>query len=80
MEDTSNGPVAETWGDSVGESVDNGDKKQERRGRSTIVFPYDHLDSAVNVARVVHTELGGRCQADQLAAKLNQRPLSGDFG
>lgn len=41
----------------------------DRRERSTIGFPYDDLDSAIEVARGVHA-CGGSCGTDQLAAEL----------
>ncbi len=53
--------------------------KKETRGRSTIVFPYFGLEDAVGVANVVHSQYGGRCDLDQLAAALGQKPASGGF-
>jgi hypothetical protein len=49
------------------------------RERSTISFPYNDLDDAVNVAKGVHTVGGASCQWDQLAAHLGQTSTSGTF-
>lgn len=50
-----------------------------KRGRSTIVFPYFALAEAAEVARVVHSTYGGRCEVDQLAGTLKQKASSGAF-
>jgi hypothetical protein len=49
------------------------------RERSTISFPYNDVDDAVNVAKGVHTVGGSSCQWDQLAAHLGQTSTSGTF-
>ena len=50
-----------------------------QRTRSTITFPYQHLESCVEVARAVHAVGGDACQWNQLAARLNQSPGGGGF-
>ncbi len=79
MDETLNADATETLGDSAGEPVDNGAREKKSRGRSTIAFPYDDLKAAIAVARMVHAEHGGRCEADRLAASLDQKPTSGGF-
>lgn len=49
------------------------------RGKTEIGFPYDDLDAAIEIVRVAHDNYGGRCDADQAAAVLNQKPGSGAF-
>jgi hypothetical protein len=51
----------------------------EKRGRSTIEFPYVDLDDAVEVAEAVHQAGGSSCQWDQLAAQLKQAATGGGF-
>jgi hypothetical protein len=50
-----------------------------RRERSTIAFPYDDLDAAIEVAGEVHNTHGGQANAVQLAAGLGQTTKSGAF-
>lgn len=47
--------------------------------RSTIVFPYDELASAINVARTIFEHYGDRCLMDQLAGQFQQKTSSGAF-
>lgn len=56
-----------------------GTPEEEKRGRSTIEFPYGDLDDAVAVAKGVHSRGGSSCEWDQLAAQLNQAATSGGF-
>jgi len=49
-----------------------------KRTQSTIVFPYDDLKNAAEVARVTH-DAGGKLTFDQLAARLSQTATSGAF-
>lgn len=49
------------------------------RARSTIQFPYNDLDDAVSVARLVHDNAGMQCTIDQLAAYAQQSITSGSF-
>ena len=49
------------------------------RSRSTIEFPYVHLEESVTIAAAVQ-ELGGRsCEWSQVAAKTGQSPRGGAF-
>jgi hypothetical protein len=57
-------------------AVDDGKRTYER---STIEFPYNDLDDAVEVAKAVHYKGGGSCTLEQLAAQLDQSPTSGTF-
>ena len=57
---------------SVENPAEEGVTKQ--RERSTIGFPYNHLDDAVKVAKAVH-DLGDRCGHDQLAPKLGYKSV-----
>lgn len=62
------------------DSPDKSDKDEPAaRVRSTIGFPYFGIEEAVNIARIVHDSYGGRCEIDQLAASLKQKPASGGF-
>ena len=55
------------------------DDTADSRGRSTVEFPYVHLEEAVKVAAAIH-EAGGRsCEWSQVAALLNQSAKSGAF-
>lgn len=49
------------------------------RERSTIEFPYTDLDSAVEVAKGVHSTGGNACDYDQLAAELKMEAKGGGF-
>ncbi len=60
------------------EETGSKDAKQERE-RSSIIFPYLDLDTAVEVARAVHAVGGSSCQWDQLAAHLGQAGNGGSF-
>lgn len=51
----------------------------EGRERSTIQFPYNDLDDAVDLAKVIYTNAGGQCSLDQLAGYVNQPITSGTF-
>ncbi len=50
-----------------------------KRGRSTIQFPYNDLDDAIAVAKMVHDNAGTQCTIDQLAAYAKQSITSGAF-
>lgn len=50
-----------------------------KRERSTILFPYLDLDDAVGVAKGVHVIGGSSCQADQLAAQVQQPASNSAF-
>jgi hypothetical protein len=66
-------PVTEPLESAPAEAVEG------ERERSTISFPYNDLDDAVNVAKGVHAVGGSSCQWDQLAAQLGQTSTSGTF-
>ena len=51
----------------------------EGRERSTIQFPYNDLDDAVDMAKAIYTNAGGHCSLDQLAGYVNQPITSGTF-
>src|SRR5438128_1737752 len=52
---------------------------KQTRERSTIGFPYDNLEAALEIARIAH-ELGGVSgETDQIAARMGQSPTSGAF-
>lgn len=57
-------------------SASEGDDK---RGRSTIEFPYLDLDDAFAIASGVHQIGGSGCEWDQLAAHLKQSAKGGGF-
>jgi hypothetical protein len=46
--------------------------------RSTIEFPYNDLDSAVEIARAITSNAGVSCTLEQLAAYL-RKAISGPF-
>lgn len=50
-----------------------------KRERSTIQFPYNDLDGAIEVAKAVHENAGLSCETDQLAAYMRQSATSGAF-
>lgn len=56
--------------------VQAGDGERER---STILFPYGDMDSAVRVAKGVHQVGGSSCQWEQLAAQIGVTATSGGF-
>jgi hypothetical protein len=49
------------------------------RQRSTIEFPYQNLESAVEVVKAVHAVGGQSCPFDALAAKLDMKADAGGF-
>lgn len=55
------------------EDAQGGDGKRER---STINFPYQDLDSSIEIARAVHTLTGSQSELEQIAAQLNMSPKS----
>lgn len=61
------------------ESSDREVNRDTPRGRSTIEFPYQHLEDSIAIAATVR-EIGGRsCEWSQVAAKLGQSPRGGGF-
>ena len=62
-----------------GESSNHEGDRTGPRGRSTIEFPYQHLEESIGIAATVR-EIGVHaCEWDQLAAKLRQSPAGGGF-
>jgi hypothetical protein len=51
----------------------------EKRERSSIAFPYNDLDDAVEIAKAVHNNAGISCSLTQLAAFVRQPVSSGAF-
>jgi hypothetical protein len=51
----------------------------EGRERSTIQFPYNDLDDAADLARVIYNNASGHCTLDQLAGYVKQPITSGTF-
>lgn len=52
----------------------------ESRQRSTIAFPYNDLESAIEIAKAIHNHVGlGECEDDQLASWTNQSPKSSGY-
>jgi hypothetical protein len=52
---------------------------EKKRDRSSIGFPYNDLDDAVEIARAVHSNAGLSCSLSQLAAFVRQPISSGTF-
>jgi hypothetical protein len=50
-----------------------------RRERSTVQFPYNDLDDAIEVATAVYSNAGDQCEIDQLAGFMHQTVTSGAF-
>jgi hypothetical protein len=49
------------------------------REQSTIVFPYNDLESAISTADILHSNAGQSCTTEQLAAYAHQTADSGAF-
>ena len=47
--------------------------------RSSVSFPYYHLESCIEIVGAVHAVGGGECEWNQLAAHLGQAPNGGSF-
>lgn len=69
-----------------GEAVDFDEAKSRqkteadgKRERSTISFPYNDVDDAVEIACAIHGNAGLSCEMDQLAGYMNQSLTSGAF-
>ena len=62
--------------DGVKDSGADGDGRQ----RSTIAFPYNHLNDAIEVAQAIHSNVGsGECDDTQLSAWMKLSPKSSGF-
>jgi hypothetical protein len=71
-------------GENVSETVDMTQKPRspngQKRERSSIAFPYNNLDDAIEVARAVHDNVGlGECDDDQLAIWLKLSSKSSGY-
>jgi hypothetical protein len=53
-----------------------GDGKREQ---STISFPYQDLDEAIEIAKAIHELHGSQCSTDQIAAHIGQSLTSSSF-
>lgn len=52
----------------------------DARQRSTIGFPYEDLNSAIEIAQAIHNHVGlGDCEDDQLASWTKQSPKSSGY-
>jgi hypothetical protein len=56
-----------------------GQTEVRKRFRSEIEFPYADLESAVELAKVIHDKAGTSCEVDELAAWMGQSPTGGTF-
>jgi hypothetical protein len=54
-------------------------EEEEGRERSTIQFPYNDLNGAIEIAKAISANAGTECTLDQLAAYLDQSMTSGAF-
>ena len=61
------------------EAAEKGADGYDGRERSTIQFPYNDLDDAVDLARAIYSNASGHCTLDQLAGYCNQPITSGTF-
>jgi hypothetical protein len=76
--------TAETEGQNAERTSDSGQqeavKEAVRRERSSIGFPYNPLDDAVEVARAIHDHVGvGECDDAQLSVWLGQSSKSSGY-
>lgn len=53
--------------------------KAAGQSRSTVEFPYNDLDAAVEVAKGVHNAGGTACESEQLAAQLKMEASGGGY-
>ena len=61
------------------ETAKTGEANKQARDQSTIQFPYGDMSDAIAVAQGIMKCGGVPCDADQLAAALQQAPTSGNF-
>jgi hypothetical protein len=65
---------------SVADATKDKDTDDEGRQRSTIAFPYNHLNDAIEVARAIHSHAGsGDGDDSQVSAWMDQSPKSSGF-
>lgn len=72
VEHTDNSPSSER-----GESSNHEDTRTVPRGRSTIEFPYQHLEESIGIAATVREIAVRACEWDQVAAKCQEQIVSG---
>jgi hypothetical protein len=60
------------------EETSNGSPEAKREA-STIAFPYDDLDGAVQIARAIFDLHGSESEVEQIAAQIQQSPKSSGF-
>jgi hypothetical protein len=65
--------------DSVSAKVDEQAGDPSKRERSKIVFVYNDLESALDLARTLQTRAGATCEIKQLASWMNQSAEGGTF-
>src|SRR5438045_3501288 len=59
---------------------EDSEKEATKRERSSIAFPYNDLDDALQVARAIHDHVGvGDCDDAQLSAWMNQSSKSSGY-
>ena len=63
----------------IEEAASQGESEAARRTRSTIGFPYNDQDDAMEVIQAIHSNAGIECHIKQLAGYLKQTPTSGTF-
>jgi hypothetical protein len=52
---------------------------EAKRELSTISFPYQDLEEAIEIAKAIHELHGSSCQPEQIAAHVQQSPTSSSF-
>lgn len=55
------------------------DASREKRGRSTVEFPYSDLHTSIEIASKIKEKAGLSCETTQLAAWMGQSATSGTF-
>lgn len=72
--------TAETEGQNATGTAEPPQTEKEKRERSSIAFPYNDLDDAVQIARSIHEHVGtGDCDDNQLSAWVGMSPKSSGF-
>ena len=61
------------------ESLNHEGASRKPRGRSTIEFPYQHLEESISIAAAVREVAVRACEWNQVAAKVGQSPTGGGF-
>lgn len=55
------------------------EQDKAKRFRSEVEFPYSDLESAIDLAHMIHHRTGSSCEVDELAAWMNQSASGGTF-